>query len=109
VDLLRATFPGGSVTGCPKLRCLELLEALEWTRRGVYTGAIGWFGPGDDLHLNIAIRTLVHRAGRVRANAGGGVTALSDPHLEWRESLAKMTGIERALQARIAWSPMEPA
>ena len=102
VDLLRATFPGGSITGCPKLRCLEILESLEVTRRGVYTGAIGWFGPGDRMHLNIAIRTLVHRDGLVRTNAGGGITALSDPHLEWLESLAKMAGIERALQMRIA-------
>jgi para-aminobenzoate synthetase component 1 len=101
VELLRATFPGGSITGCPKLRCLELLEQLEVARRGVYTGAIGWFGPGDALHCNIAIRTLVHRDGRVRGNAGGGVTALSDPHAEWRESLAKMAGLERALQCRI--------
>lgn len=101
VELLRATFPGGSVTGCPKLRCLELLDELEWTRRGIYTGAIGWFGPGDALHLNIAIRTLVHRDGRLRGNAGGGVTALSDPHQEWRESLAKMAGLERALQCRV--------
>lgn len=101
VDLLRATFPGGSITGCPKLRCLEILEQLEVARRGVYTGAIGWFGPGDALHLDIAIRTLVHRGGRVRGNAGGGVTALSDPHQEWRETLAKMAGLERALQCRI--------
>ena len=102
VDLLRATFPGGSITGCPKLRCLEILESLEVARRGVYTGAIGWFGPGERMHLNIAIRTLVHRGGRVRGNAGGGITALSDPHLEWRESLAKMAGLERALQSRVA-------
>ncbi|MBL9078842.1 MAG: anthranilate synthase component I family protein [Planctomycetes bacterium] len=105
VDLLRATFPGGSVTGCPKQRCLELLDELEWTRRGVYTGAIGWFGPGPALHLNIAIRTLVHRDGRLRGNAGGGVTALSDPHLEWRESLAKMAGLERALGCAVAVPP----
>jgi anthranilate/para-aminobenzoate synthase component I len=102
VELLRAVFPGGSITGCPKLRCLEILEQLEVTRRGVYTGAIGWFGPGDRMHLNIAIRTLVHRGDRVRANAGGGVTALSDPLNEWRETLAKMAGLERALQCRIA-------
>lgn len=101
VDLLRATFPGGSITGCPKLRCMDILESLEVARRGVYTGAIGWFGPGERLHLNIAIRTLVHRAGVVRGNAGGGITALSDPHLEWRESLAKMAGLERALQCRV--------
>jgi para-aminobenzoate synthetase component 1 len=107
VDLLRATFPGGSITGCPKLRCLEILESLEVARRGVYTGAIGWFGPGERMHLNIAIRTLVHRDGTVRGNAGGGITALSDPHLEWRESLAKMAGLERALQSRVQ-IPAEP-
>lgn len=108
VDLLRATFPGGSITGCPKQRCLEILEELEVARRGVYTGAIGGFGPGDRMHLNIAIRTLVHRAGKLRGNAGGGVTALSDPHLEWRESLHKIAGFERALQAK-AWIPGEDA
>ncbi len=101
VDLLRATFPGGSITGCPKQRCLEILEQHEVARRGIYTGAIGWFGPGGAMHLNIAIRTLVHRAGRLRGNAGGGVTALSDPHLEWRETLAKMVGIEKALQVAV--------
>ena len=108
VDLLRATFPGGSITGCPKQRCLEILEELEVARRGVYTGAIGWFGPGERLRLNVAIRTLVHRGGRLRGNAGGGVTALSDPQLEWRESLHKMAGLERALQARVV-VPGEPA
>jgi para-aminobenzoate synthetase component 1 len=101
VDLLRATFPGGSITGCPKLRCLEILESLEVARRGVYTGAIGWFGPGDQLHLNIAIRTMVHRAGRLRLNAGGGVTALSDPGSEWLETLHKLAGLERALQTTV--------
>ena len=73
---------------------LEILEQLEVARRGVYTGAIGWFGPGEQMHLNIAIRTLVHRGGRVRGNAGGGITSLSDPHAEWRETLAKMAGLE---------------
>lgn len=101
IDLLRATFPGGSITGCPKLRCLEILEQLEATRRGVYTGAIGSFGPGDAMHLSIAIRTLVYRGGRLRGNAGGGITALSDPRAEWQESLDKMAGLERAVQARI--------
>ncbi len=105
VDLLRATFPGGSITGCPKLRCLEILERLEVARRGVYTGAIGWFGPGPRLHLNITIRTLVHRGGRLRGNAGGGVTALSEPAAEWAESLAKMAGLERALQSRVQLPP----
>ena len=83
------------------MRCLEILEQLEVARRGVYTGAIGWFGPGQALHLNIAIRTLVHNGGRLRGNAGGGITSLSDPRAEWQESLDKMVGLERALQTRV--------
>ena len=109
VELLRATFPGGSITGCPKLRCLELLEGLEWARRGVYTGAIGWFGPGERMHLNVAIRTLVHRAGRVRGNAGGGITALSEPSAEWQESIDKMEGLRRALQCELPSAAEESA
>lgn len=101
IELLRATFPGGSISGCPKLRCLEILEELEVVRRGVYTGAIGWIGPGPAMHLNIAIRTMVHRHGRLRCNAGGGITALSDAAAEYDETLYKMAGIERALQCRI--------
>jgi aminodeoxychorismate synthase component I len=108
VDLLRATFPGGSITGCPKQRCLEILEQLEVARRGVYTGAIGWIGPGSAMHLAIGIRTLVHREGQLRCNAGGGVTALSDPHAEWRESIAKVAGLERALQARVQVQEQRP-
>ncbi len=98
-DLLRATFPGGSITGCPKLRCLQILESLEVARRGVYTGAIG-FARGDAMHWNVAIRTLVHKGGRIRANAGGGVTTLSDPAAEYDETLHKLLGIERTLQRR---------
>jgi para-aminobenzoate synthetase component 1 len=101
VDLLRATFPGGSITGCPKLRCMEILETLELARRGVYTGAIGTLGPGDAMSLNIAIRTLVWRQDRLRCNAGGAITALSDPAAEFEETLHKMAGIERALQCRV--------
>jgi para-aminobenzoate synthetase component 1 len=100
VELLAAAFPGGSISGCPKLRCLEILEQLELARRGVYTGAIGWFGPGPAMHLNIAIRTMVHRDGRIRCNAGGGITALSEPAREWEETMHKLAGIERALQVR---------
>ncbi|MBK8974825.1 MAG: aminodeoxychorismate synthase component I [Planctomycetes bacterium] len=97
-ELLRATFPGGSVTGAPKLRCLEIIEELEVVRRGVYTGAVGWFGPGARLHLNIAIRTMVATAdGRLRLNAGGGVTADSDPAAEYEETLHKAAGMLRAL------------
>ncbi len=107
VDLLRATFPGGSITGCPKLRCLEVLDQLEVARRGVYTGAIGCFGPGEQMHLNIAIRTLVCRGGQIRANAGGGITALSDAAAEYDETLHKMAGLEAALQRHVE-TPTEP-
>jgi para-aminobenzoate synthetase component 1 len=96
-DLLRATFPGGSITGAPKLRCMEILEELEWVRRGVYTGSIGWIGPGPRMHLNIAIRTMVVRDGVVRFHVGGGVTADSDPAAEYEETLHKAAGMLAAL------------
>jgi para-aminobenzoate synthetase component 1 len=98
VDLLRATFPPGSVTGAPKLRCMEILEQLELVRRGVYTGAIGCIGPGPRLHLSVAIRTMVCRGGRVRFNTGGGVTADSTPAQEYEETLHKAAGLVAALQ-----------
>ncbi len=97
VGLLQATFPGGSITGAPKLRCMQILEQLEWARRGVYTGAIGTIGPGPALHLNVAIRTIVYRDGWLRFNVGGGVTARSDPAAEYDESMHKAAGILAAL------------
>jgi len=107
-SLLRATFPGGSVTGCPKIRCLEILEQLEVARRGIYTGAMGWFGPGEAAHLNIVIRSMVVKGTTVRCNAGGGITSLSDPAREFEETLHKLAGIERTLQCRASW-PVEGA
>lgn len=101
VDVLRAAFPPGSITGAPKLRCMEILEDLELVRRGVYTGAIGWFGPGPRMHLSVAIRTMVHEAGVLRFNAGGGITADSDPAREYDESIDKTAGMVRALQTEI--------
>ena len=99
VDLLGATFPAGSITGAPKLRAMAEIEDLEVRRRGVYTGAIGWIGPADRLHLNVAIRTLVVRDGELRFFAGGGVTARSDPAHEYEETLHKARGILAALGA----------
>jgi para-aminobenzoate synthetase component 1 len=100
-ELLQATFPPGSVTGAPKLRAMEILEDLEAARRGIYTGAIGWFGPGDACHLNVAIRTLTLVRGVARFNAGGGITAASDPAREYEESLDKARGWVDALGTRI--------
>src|SRR5690606_24714457 len=91
-ELLAATFPPGSVTGAPKLRAMEVIEELEVVRRGVYTGAIGWFGPGGACHLNVAIRTLTLVGTRARFNTGGGITAASDPRREYDESIDKARG-----------------
>jgi para-aminobenzoate synthetase component 1 len=103
VDVLRAAFPGGSVTGAPKLRAMEIIEELEVVRRGVYTGAIGSFGPGPRMDLNVAIRTLVWREGRVRFNTGGGITAESVPAAEFEETVHKARGLVAALACGIAW------
>ncbi|MEM7205557.1 MAG: anthranilate synthase component I family protein [Planctomycetota bacterium] len=97
-ELLRATFPPGSITGAPKLRCMEILEELEVVRRGVYTGAVGVFGPGSRLSLNVAIRTMAVVDGVVRLNAGGGVTSDSVPASEYDETLHKAAGMLRALR-----------
>jgi para-aminobenzoate synthetase component 1 len=88
-EIVRATFPPGSVTGAPKIRALEIIEELEPVRRGPYCGAIGCFGPGQELELSVAIRTFVAARGRLHLHVGGAVVADSDPHAEWRETLHK--------------------
>ncbi|BDG60457.1 aminodeoxychorismate synthase component I [Caldinitratiruptor microaerophilus] len=97
--LLAATFPGGSITGAPKVRAMEIIEELEPVRRGVYTGAIGWFGWDGALDLNIAIRTFTVVRGEAHFHAGGGIVADSDPAAEYEETLAKALGLLRALSA----------
>ncbi len=96
VDLLRATFPGGSITGCPKLRAMEVLDALEPTRRGIYCGAIGWAG-AEGACLNLAIRTMTLSKGLATLHAGGGIVADSDPEAEYRETLDKARAMLEAL------------
>ena len=98
VDAVRACFPGGSITGAPKIRAMEIIDELEPGARGVYTGAIGWLGFDGDADLNIAIRTLVHRDGRVWFHAGGGIVADSVPALEYEETLHKARGMMQALK-----------
>lgn len=97
VDCVRACFPGGSITGAPKIRAMEIIDELEPHARGVYCGAIGFLGYNGISHLNIAIRTAVHQAGRLTFHAGGGIVADSDPDAEYDETLAKVQGIFRAL------------
>ncbi|MGH7422143.1 MAG: aminodeoxychorismate synthase component I [Candidatus Methylomirabilales bacterium] len=97
IDLLRACFPGGSVTGAPKIRAMEIIEELEPTRRGIYTGSIGYLDLGGDLDLNIAIRTIICRGGRAYFQVGGGIVADSDPEAEYEETLVKAKALIEAL------------
>ena len=101
VDLLRACFPGGSVTGCPKIRAMEIIEELEPVRRGVYCGAIGYLSFTGAMDTNIGIRTLVLRDGRMDLQVGGAVTYDSDPEAEYAETLAKGGALLGALGAEL--------
>jgi para-aminobenzoate synthetase component I len=97
VDLLRATWPGGSITGAPKVRAMEIIAELEPTRRGVYTGALGYLSFGGAMDTNIAIRTFVVKEGRASFQAGGGIVADSEPEREYEETLDKARGLVAAL------------
>ncbi|HET7181377.1 MAG TPA: anthranilate synthase component I family protein [Candidatus Limnocylindrales bacterium] len=99
-DLLAASFPGGSITGAPKLRAMELLEGLEPVRRGPYTGIAGWIGPDGAMGSSILIRTFVADGERLSLHVGGGITWRSDPSAEWDETVAKARGPLRAVGAR---------
>ena len=92
-ELLNACFPGGSITGAPKIRAMELLEALEPVRRHIYTGAIGWVDWNGDADWSIAIRTATATAWGLHWSAGGGITGDSDAEDEYRESVAKAEGL----------------
>ena len=89
IDLLRATFPGGSITGAPKIRSIEIIDELEPTARSVYTGSIGYLGFNGRHDTNIAIRTMIIRGGRVYFQVGGGIVADSEPAAEFQETLDK--------------------
>jgi para-aminobenzoate synthetase component 1 len=97
VEVLRALFPGGSITGTPKIRSIEIIDELEPVRRGVYTGAIGYWDVSGDCDWNIAIRTIVARRGLASFHAGGGIVADSTPEAEYEETLVKASGMMRAL------------
>ena len=99
VDLLRAVFPGGSVTGAPKVRAMEIIEELEPVRRGPYCGAIGWIAPGGDLELSLAIRVALVDGGGLHVYAGGGIVADSEPAKEFRETEAKVRAFQDLLKA----------
>jgi para-aminobenzoate synthetase component 1 len=96
-DIIKAMFPGGSITGAPKIRSMEIVDETEPTARGVYTGSIGFIGLDGTACLNIAIRTIIIRDRRAFAQTGGGIVADSDPDAEWEETITKA----RALLAGI--------
>jgi para-aminobenzoate synthetase component 1 len=100
LHLLRAAFPGGSITGAPKLRAMEIIAELEPSQRGVYCGSIGYWSLTGELDTSIAIRTAMARDGRVYFSAGGGIVADSDPEQEYRETIDKARALIDALAAR---------
>jgi len=99
IEVVRAVFPGGSITGAPKIRAMEIIDELEPTRRSLYTGAIGYFGRGGQSLFNIAIRTLTVEGDQVHYQVGGGIVADSDPEAEYLETLDKGQGLRQAIES----------
>ena len=112
VDLIRATFPGGSITGCPKIRSMEVIDELEPVRRHIYTGSIGYLSFHETMDLSIAIRTATVHAGKLVFSVGGGVVYDSDPNCEFEETLHKgrtlmdalnVPATQQRLDVQFAW------
>ena len=97
VDLLRACFPGGSITGCPKIRAMEIIEELEPTRRSIYTGSLGYLSFSGNMELNILIRTILKKDNRLYFGVGGGIVADSKPEEEYQETLVKARAMMEAI------------
>ena len=97
VELLVNTFPGGSITGAPKIRAMEIIDELEPDPRGAYCGAMGYIGYNGDMDMNIIIRTMVAAGGKVHFHAGGGITWLSDPAEEYQETMDKAQALIKAV------------
>lgn len=97
VDVLRATFPGGSITGAPKVRAMEIIDELECVPRGIYTGILGYISLNGDCDFNIAIRTALHQNGAYHIGVGGGITYESDTEFEYEETLQKAKALVEAI------------
>jgi|CXWL01.1.fsa_nt_gi anthranilate synthase component 1 len=98
IDVLKASFPAGTVTGAPKVRAMQIIDELEPVKRGVYSGAVGYLGFNGDMDVAIAIRTAVLKDGMLHVQAAAGVVADSDPHSEWQETQHKARAILRAAE-----------
>jgi aminodeoxychorismate synthase component I len=99
IDAIAACFPGGSITGAPKKRAMEIIQELEAQPRGIYCGAIGWLGYNGESSFNIAIRTLIREGDKLVYQVGAGIVADSDPQKEYEETLHKAAGIRLAVEA----------
>lgn len=97
-DVFQACFPAGTVSGAPKVRAMEIIEELEPTRRGVYAGAVGYFGFNGDMDMAIAIRTILLKEGKAHIQAGAGIVFDSVPEREWEECRSKAAGVIRAVE-----------
>jgi len=104
IDCIKACFPGGSITGAPKIRAMEILEELEPVKRGIYTGAIGYIGFNEETDLSIVIRTMIVKNGQVYFHAGGGIVADSVPEEEYKEAFDKARALIEALQPKENYS-----
>ena len=98
VDVLRAAFPAGTVSGAPKVRAMEIIDELEPSKRGIYSGAAGYISFQDDMDTAIVLRTAVLKDGMLYAQAGGGIVYDSSPEGEWQETLNKARAVLRAVE-----------
>ena len=105
VDVFEATFPAGTLSGAPKPRALEIIDALEKFQRGVYGGVVGYFGHSGDADLAITIRTVWMKGGSAIIQAGAGIVADSDPLSEYRETIYKASAPARAVALANALKP----
>ena len=98
-DILKGTFPGGSITGAPKISSMRIIDETEPTCRGVYTGSVGYIGIDGNVCLNIAIRTIIIKDNIAYVQTGGGIVADSDPQAEWDETITKARALLAGIKA----------